>query len=290
MEITEKAPAKLNLLLDTPFCHKDGHLEWQMAMTAIDLADYIHIKVLPHNDQITVETDNSFLPCDQRNLTYQAAKKIKNRFNIKSGLQISIKKNIPVAAGMGGGSTDAAAVLRGLNKIWDLSLTKKELAQLGLTIDSDVPFCVYSQPALVTGRGENITPLGLLPPMWFVIAKPPTSVSTPFILKQVDYDRLGHLDVNALTEAVRQGDYNKLTENMGNVLEPITTKHCPQIARIKNKMLQFGAQAAIMSGTGPTIYGVCQKYSRAVRVYNSLRGFCDEVYLVQPFSLHSPKF
>lgn len=285
MEITEKAPAKLNLCLDTPFQHPNGCFEWEMVMTAIDLADYVHIETMSDDDRITVKTDSGFLPCDQRNLTYQAAKKIKSHFGIETGLKISIKKNIPVAAGMGGGSADAAAVLRALNKLWKLGLSSKELAQFGLSIDSDVPFCVYSQTALVTGQGEIVTPLRELPTMWFVIAKPPASVSTPFILKQINYDNLEHLNVAQLVSGIKDQHFKLITSNMQNVLEPISAARYPEITRIKHKMLQFGTSAALMSGTGPTVYGVCQNYSRAARVYNSLRGFCEEVYLVKPITL-----
>ncbi|WP_178196027.1 4-(cytidine 5'-diphospho)-2-C-methyl-D-erythritol kinase [Ligilactobacillus sp. Marseille-Q7487] len=286
MEILEKAPAKLNLSLDTPFRHQDGEPEWNMVMTAIDLADYVHIETLDNTSEIIVETDSGFLPDDQRNLAYQAAKTLQQDFNVKQGVRITITKKIPVSAGMGGGSSDAAAVLRGLNQLWQLNLSKEQLALLGLKIDSDVPFCVYSQTALVTGRGEKITPLKSLPALWFVIAKPKASVSTPSIIRQIDYNRIIHQDVDAVCQAILNGDIEKLTANMGNVLEPITSHKYPEILRIKNKMISFGAQAAQMSGSGPTVFGVCTKYSRAQHVYNALRGFCQEVYLVCPFSLH----
>lgn len=286
MEILEKAPAKLNLSLDTPFRHQDGEPEWNMVMTAIDLADYVHIETLDNTSEIIVETDSGFLPDDQRNLAYQAAKTLQQDFNVKQGVRITITKKIPVSAGMGGGSSDAAAVLRGLNQLWQLNLSKEQLALLGLKIDSDVPFCVYSQTALVTGRGEKITPLKSLPALWFVIAKPKASVSTPSIIRQIDYNRIIHQDVDAVCQAILNGDIEKLTANMGNVLEPITSHKYPEILRIKNKMISFGAQTAQMSGSGPTVFGVCTKYSRAQHVYNALRGFCQEVYLVCPFSLH----
>ena len=286
MEILEKAPAKLNLSLDTPFRHQDGEPEWNMVMTAIDLADYVHIETLDNTSEIIVETDSGFLPDDQRNLAYQAAKTLQQDFNVKQGVRITITKKIPVSAGMGGGSSDAAAVLRGLNQLWQLNLSKEQLALLGLKIDSDVPFCVYSQTALVTGRGEKITPLKSRPALWFVIAKPKASVSTPSIIRQIDYNRIIHQDVDAVCQAILNGDIEKLTANMGNVLEPITSHKYPEILRIKNKMISFGAQAAQMSGSGPTVFGVCTKYSRAQHVYNALRGFCQEVYLVCPFSLH----
>lgn len=159
MDILEKAPAKINLCLDTPFRHLDGSPEWRMVMTSIDLADYVHIEASNALNGISVETDTGFLPSDQRNLAYKAAKELQRLYSITEGVRISIKKNIPVAAGLGGGSSDAAAVLRGLNQIWNLKLSLRELAKIGLRIDSDVPFCVYSKTALVEGKGEVITPL-----------------------------------------------------------------------------------------------------------------------------------
>lgn len=286
MEISEKAPAKLNLSLDTPFRHQDGEPEWKIVMTAIDLADYVTIKTMPATTKIVIETDSGFLPNDQRNLAYQAAKKLQTDFNINQGASITITKKIPVSAGMGGGSSDAAAVLRGLNRLWNLNLSKSQLAEIGLQIDSDVPFCVYSQPALVTGRGEKITPLGPLPALWFIIAKPKISVSTPSILRQIDYQHITHQNVELVVDAILKQDLSQLTQHMGNVLEPITAQKYPEILKIKNKMLAFGAQAAQMSGSGPTVFGICDKYSRAQHIYNGLRGFCQEVYLVCPFSLN----
>ena len=281
MEISEKAPAKLNLCLDTPFRHQDGEPEWRMVMTAIDLSDYVHIKTIPNSKEITVQTNTGFLPCDQRNLAYQAAKLLQSKLDKPEGVEIEIDKHIPVSAGMGGGSADAAAVLRGLNKIWNLNMSREELAKLALTIDSDVPFCVYSEPALVTGRGEKITPIGPLPPMWLVIAKPQASVSTPTILRQIHEQHLNHQEVQNVVSAIKQQNFDKMCRHMGNALEPITMKKCPDIIKIKDKMLQFGADAAQMSGSGPTVFGISQKKSRATHIYNSLRGFCKEVYLVR---------
>ena len=152
---------------------------------------------------------------------------------------------------------------------------------MALTIVSDVPFCVYSEPALVTGRGEEITPIGPLPPMWLVIAKPQASVSTPTILRQIHEQHLNHQEVQNVVSAIKQQDFDKMCRHMGNALEPITMKKCPDIIKIKDKMLQFGADAAQMSGSGPTVFGISQKKSRATHIYNSLRGFCKEVYLVR---------
>lgn len=285
MEILEKAPAKLNLSLDALFRHLDGDPEWRMVMTAIDLADYVHIETINGSNDVQVRTNTGFLPQDQRNLAFQAAKKLQKQFQINQGVTITIDKNIPVSAGMGGGSADAAAVLRGLNKLWGLNLSLSSLAQIGLEIDSDVPFCVYSCPALVEGKGEKITPLNDLTSLWFVVAKPKASVSTPTILKQIDFNKIQHLNVKNVVKAIQHQDWKLLTASMGNTLEPITVQKYPEITRIKEKMIKFGAEAAQMSGTGPTVFGISTKQSRAQHIYNSLCGFCKEVYLVRPFNL-----
>lgn len=285
MEILEKAPAKLNLSLDALFRHLDGDPEWKMVMTAIDLADYVYLDTNDQTNEIIVQTNTGFLPQDRRNLAYQAARTLQKKFNINAGVTITIEKKIPVSAGMGGGSADAGAVLRGLNKLWNLNLSLQELAEIGLEIDSDVPFCVYSCPALVEGKGEKITPIGSLNSLWFVVAKPQASVSTPSILKQIDFCEIQHLDVQKVVDAIHNQDWNLLFQSMGNSLEPITTQKYPEITNIKEKMVKFGAQVAQMSGTGPTVFGITQTESRAQHIYNSLRGFCKEVYLVRPFNL-----
>ncbi|AMV60714.1 4-diphosphocytidyl-2-C-methyl-D-erythritol kinase [Pediococcus damnosus] len=284
METTEKAPAKLNLFLDTPYNHSDGLQEWRMVMTSVDLADYVKIETKPGKRAINVHTDTGFLPNDSRNLAYQAAKLLQQEFHVQAGAKIRIKKNIPVAAGMGGGSSDAAAVLRGLNNLWNLKISQEKLAKLGLQIDSDVPYCVYSQTAYVYGKGEKIQLLRQLPAMYIVIAKPRLSVSTPKILRQIDHKNLDHLKIDGILEGIRQNDFAKICANVGNVLEPVTGQLHPQIIQLKDRMLRYGAEAAQMSGTGPTVFGICHKESRAQHLVNSLKGFCPEVYLVRPLN------
>lgn len=286
MQIVEKAPAKINLGLDTLFEHPNGDKEWDMVMTSVDLADYVMLESL-HTNRIEVVTDSGFLPNDRRNLAFQAVSVLKWYCHVDRGVRIKIRKAIPVAAGLGGGSSDAAAVLRGLNRMWNLHLDLATLARLGLQVDSDVPYCVYSQTAHVTGKGDVVTPLPKLPPMWIILAKPKVSVSTPNILRQVNYERIDqHPNIEALLTGIQRQDFAKIFANMGNVLEPITAKRYPEILQIKRQLLTFGADAAQMSGTGPTVFGVCRKQSRAQRVYNSLKGFCREVYLVRPVNLN----
>jgi 4-diphosphocytidyl-2-C-methyl-D-erythritol kinase len=282
MEVMERAYAKLNLSLDTPFVHDDGNQEWDMLMVAIDLADTVTIKTTPEHHEIIVESTSGLLPLNEKNLAYQAADIMRRLAGVNDGVEIHIDKRIPVAAGMGGGSSDAAAVLRGLNRIWNMQLTEAQLAELGLNIDADVPFCVYSRPARVTGRGEIVQPLpGKLPPLWLVVSKPAVSVSTPKILKLIDYDQLEHGDMPALMNAVERGDFDGALRSMFNVLEPVTAARYPEIVKIKDKMLQFGASAAQMSGTGPTVFGITDKASRAKRLYNAVKGFVPETYIAR---------
>lgn len=281
MKIVEKAAAKVNLGLDTTFRHDDGMPEWNMVMTSIDLADYVEVRDTG-SQNIKVTSDSGFLPSDQRNLAYQAATLLQRTCHVKRGAAIRIKKNIPVAAGLGGGSSDAAAVLRALNKLWALGLSRQQLATIGLRVDSDVPYCVYSQTAHVTGYGEQIRVLEpTLDPMWLVLAKPNVSVSTPSILRQIEYESLEHPDIEGLLNAIDAGSYQQLVATVGNALEPISAGRYPEIRQIKSRMKAYGAPCALMSGTGPTVFSIFNKQSRANRVFNSIRGFCSEAYLVR---------
>ncbi len=210
--------------------------------------------------------------------------------NIQTGLEISIKKNIPVAAGLGGGSTDAAAVLRTLNEIFETGLSFDELAQIGAQVDSDVPYCVFSRTALVSGRGEIVTPLKKLPKMWFVLAKPNISVSTPRILKQVATTPVSHPPIDELLAGIEDSDYDRIAANIGNSLECITSASHPQIDTLKSRLIEYGADGSQMSGSGPTVFGICRTESRAHRVYNSLSGFCHETYITQPECDTHPAF
>lgn len=277
-----RAPAKLNLGLDAPFVHPDGSIEWRMVMTSIGLSDHLQIETTNRHSKIRIFSDSSFLPNDKRNLAYQAAHLFLTKMNIQTGLEISIKKNIPVAAGLGGGSTDAAAVLRTLNEIFETGLSFDELAQIGAHVDSDVPYCVFSRTALVSGRGEIVTPLKKLPKMWFVLAKPNISVSTPRILKQVATTPVSHPPIDELLAGIEDSDYDRIAANIGNSLECITSASHPQIDTLKSRLIEYGADGSQMSGSGPTVFGICRTESRAHRVYNSLSGFCHETYITQP--------
>jgi len=280
MRLLEKAPAKINLALDVLYKRPDKYHEVEMVMTTVDLSDRIELSPL-REDEIRIVSENRFVPSDQRNLAYQAAQLIKNTYYIREGVEIFIEKQIPVAAGLAGGSSDAAAVLRGLNRLWGLGLEAEQLADLGAQIGSDVSFCVYGGAALATGRGEKIKELPTPPPCWVVLAKPSIGVSTQAIYQNLDLDDVQHPDIQKMIQALENGDYNAMCTHIGNVLEPVTSQLHSEVDQIKNHMKVFGADAVLMSGSGPTVFGLVQHESRAQRIYNGLRGFCEEVYVVR---------
>jgi 4-diphosphocytidyl-2-C-methyl-D-erythritol kinase len=280
MRVLEKAPAKINLSLDVLKKRDDGFHEVKMIMTTIDLADRVELIDLPYNE-IRIVSHNRFVPDDQRNLAYQAARLLKERYKVNRGVSISITKTIPVAAGLAGGSSDAAATLRGLNKLWNLGLNLDELATLGAEIGSDVSFCVYGGTALATGRGEIIHHIDPPPHCWVVLAKPTIGVSTADVYKNLHLQQLKHPNVEGMIEALHKNDYDEICTLMGNVLESVTLRMHPEVANIKDQMKRFGADAVLMSGSGPTVFGLVQYESRLPRVYNGLRGFCDQVFAVR---------
>ncbi|WP_040206572.1 4-(cytidine 5'-diphospho)-2-C-methyl-D-erythritol kinase [Neobacillus jeddahensis] len=280
MKLLVKAPAKINLALDVLHKRSDGYHEVEMIMTTIDLADRVELTLL-NQDKIHILSHNRYVPDDQRNLAYQAAQLLKDRFAVKKGVMISIEKTIPVAAGLAGGSSDAAATLRGLNKLWDLGLSLDELAELGSEIGSDVSFCVYGGTALAKGRGEVITELPAPPTCWVILAKPFIGVSTAEVYRRLDVKGTEHPNIGGMIEAIHTHDYQRVCDNMGNVLEDVTLSLHPEVAQIKEQMKRFGADAVLMSGSGPTVFGIVQHDSRMHRIYNGLRGFCDQVFAVR---------
>lgn len=280
LKLLVKAPAKINLSLDVLRKRDDGYHEVKMIMTTIDLADRLELKEL-EEDRIEILSHNRYVPDDQRNLAYQAAQLLKERFQVKKGVSITIEKNIPVAAGLAGGSSDAAATLRGLNKLWKLGLTVDELAELGAEIGSDVSFCVYGGTAIATGRGEKIEHIPAPPPCWVILAKPQIGVSTAEVYRNLKVESVTHPDVDKMVHYIKNEDYEGICSSVGNVLEEVTFRMYPEVAHIKEQMKRFGADAVLMSGSGPTVFGLVHHDSRMHRIYNGLKGFCDQVYAVR---------
>lgn len=281
-----KAPAKINLTLDVLHKRPDNYHEIEMIMTTVDLADRIGLKATESG--IYIESADRFVPNDSRNLAYQAAQLLKDTFNIKSGVIISLDKQIPVAAGLAGGSSDAAATLKGLNQLWQLNLSLDELAELGAKIGSDVSFCVYGGTALAKGRGEIIQELPAPPNCWVILAKPTIGVSTAEVYGAFDARKAEHPNTQEMIQALSDGDYNAMCANLGNALESVTLNLYPEVAQIKEQMKKFGADAVLMSGSGPTVFGLVQQEARIPRIYNALRGFCAEVYAVRLIGEREP--
>jgi 4-diphosphocytidyl-2-C-methyl-D-erythritol kinase len=275
-----KAPAKINLTLDVLSKRPDGYHEVEMIMTTVDLADRIGLE--PRSDGlIRIISADRYVPDDYRNLAYQAAKLLRDTYGIKEGVTITLEKKIPVAAGLAGGSSDAAATLKGLNYLWDLKLTADQLAEHGAKIGSDVSFCVYGGTALATGRGEVIQELPAPPNCWIILAKPSIGVSTADVYGGLKINEVVHPKTKDMIRAIHEKNYELMCEAMGNALESVTLKLHPEVSMIKEQMMKFGADAVLMSGSGPTVFGIVQHESRVNRIYNGLRGFCDEVYAVR---------
>ena len=281
MEIIEKAPAKINLGLDVLYKRDDGYHELEMIMASIDLADRLTFNALSEN-KIIIETNSGFLPTDRKNNIFQAIEAMKRTYHFKGGVHVELQKNIPVAAGLGGGSSDAAATFRGINRLFDLKADLDTMTQLAIPIGTDIPFCLKGETALVTGLGEIVTPLTRpIPQCWVVLVKPKISVSTPRVFSKIDANSLPHPDIQALKSSIEANNYQEMTKYLGNSLEAYTTAKFPVVQMIKEKMLAFGADASVMSGSGPTVLALCEKHSRAIHIANSLKGFCDEVYVVR---------
>jgi len=281
MKVYEKAPAKINLLLDVLRKREDGFHEVEMIMTMVDLADRLTLSELPR-DQIVLSSYAGFIPLDDKNLAFQAARLIKERCGVKRGVSIHLDKQIPVAAGLAGGSSDAAAALRGLNRLWNLGLSVAELEALGAELGSDVPFCVRGGTAIARGRGEKLESIESPPQCWVVLAKPPINVSTADVYGKLRAGELRqHPSVPRMLEAIRSKSFPDVCAALGNVLESVTLDRYPEVRQIKEVMIRLGADGVLMSGSGPTVFGLVAKASKVPRLYNGLRGFCKEVYVVR---------
>ena len=264
--ITLKSRAKINLSIDVLGKRQDGYHLVEMIMQTIDLYDLIEINE-KDNDQITIKSTSDEIPLDCNNLVYKAANLIKKTFNINKGVEIHIKKNIPVAAGMAGGSSNAAAVLVGLNKLWNLNLSTQQLEKIGLKLGADVPFCINGGAVLASGIGEELTPIkGLTKDVCILVCKPDLFVSTKEVYECIDSKDIDKRPNNKfLIECLKNEDTRQLAENMFNVLEGVTMDKHPVIQQIKDIMTNNRALGAMMSGSGPTVFGLYENREDAVK-------------------------
>lgn len=281
LELNLKALAKINLGLDVLRRREDGYHEVRMIMQTIHLYDKIQIRKLP-KPGIEVTTNLYYLPVNENNLVYKAAKLLMDEFQIPEGVHIGLKKHIPVAAGMAGGSSDAAAVLFGVNRMFRLGLSRQQLMVRGVKIGADVPYCILRGTALAEGIGEKLTSLPPAPKCPVLIAKPPISVSTRMVYENLKLNESTvHPDIDAVISAIEAGDGRAMAEHMGNVLESVTCVRYPVIGQLKDIMVKYGAINAMMSGSGPTVFGLFpdRKTARTALLEIRRQGLAKQVYL-----------
>ena len=281
-----KAYAKINLGLDVLGKREDGYHDVRMVMQTIGIYDRLIITKIPEED-IRIKSNLFFLPVNENNLIYKAAKLLKDSFGFAGGVEIDLNKFIPVSAGLAGGSTDAASTLFGINRLFDLGLSTKDLMELGVSIGADVPYCVMRGTALAEGIGEKLTALPPLPRCWILIAKPPVNVSTKLVYESLDMNGVDrHPDIDGLIDAIKRQDINGVCSLMGNVLENVTVPLYPVIESIKNDMMDNGAINAMMSGSGPTVFGIFPDEETILKCQAFLKkkGEARQVYITESFN------
>ncbi len=281
-----KARAKINLSLDVLGKREDGYHDVRMVMQTIGIYDRLIITKIPE-DEIRIQSNLFYLPINENNLIYKAAKLLKDEFGFSGGVDVNLNKFIPVAAGMAGGSTDAASTLFGINKIYELGLSQNKLMELGVQIGADVPYCIMRGTALAEGIGEQLSRLKPVPHMWIVVAKPPINISTKLVYEQLDMnDIIYHPNVDKMIQAINKESIEEIAANMGNVLERVTIPLYPIIDSIKNDMLSHGAINAMMSGSGPTVFGIFPNERTALncQAYLKLKKEAKQVYITETFN------
>ncbi|MDD5994691.1 MAG: 4-(cytidine 5'-diphospho)-2-C-methyl-D-erythritol kinase [Eubacterium sp.] len=259
------APAKINLGLDVVRRREDGYHEVKMIMQSIRLFDRLTLKKT-RTPGISLTTNLHFLPVNEDNLVYKSARLLMEEFGITEGLSIFLDKRIPVAAGMAGGSTDAASCMLAMNRLFHLGLSLEELKTRGVTLGADIPYCLQKGTALSEGIGEILSPLPAAPDCYVLIAKPGFHVSTKFVYSNLVLDEnTVHPDIDKMLDCIQNRDLHGLCHNMANILETVTIPAHPDIALIKQTMMENGALGALMSGSGPTVFGIYEDQKEAMR-------------------------
>ncbi|MCC8138890.1 MAG: 4-(cytidine 5'-diphospho)-2-C-methyl-D-erythritol kinase [Lachnospiraceae bacterium] len=285
-----KAYAKINLGLDVLRRREDGYHEVKMIMQTVTLHDDLELRRTSEAG-IRVENNLPYLPKNENNLAYRAAKILMDEFDIRDGMEIRLNKRIPVAAGMAGGSSDCAAVLWGMNLMYGLGLSMEELMARGVRLGADVPYCLLRGTALAEGIGEKLKPLAPMPRCMLLIARPNINVSTRFVYENLHVDELRpeqHPDVDALVGALERKDLLFLASHMGNVLAGVTEPLHPVIGSIRQCMMENGALGALMSGSGPTVFGIYKTRAAVSSAYVALKnsGLAKQVFTAAPYNIH----
>ena len=282
-KIELKAYGKINLGLDVIRKRPDGYHDLDMIMQMVDVYDDIVI-TKNKTGKIEVKTDTAVLSNGKDNLAYMAAKMLMDEFKIKDGVNIYINKRIPIAGGMAGGSSDCATTLMGINQLFELGLSKEELMERGVKLGADVPYCVLGGTAIARGIGEVLTPLPAPDDCHVIIAKPPVSVSTAYVYGHIKPLKITKRpDIEAMAQSIKDGDLKKMASLIYNVMEDVTVGEYPIISEIKQVMLDNGALNSIMSGSGPTVFGLFDDKEKAQQCVKTLeeKGLTQQLYLTK---------
>lgn len=280
--LTRKAYAKINLGLDVVRRLENGYHQVRMIMQTVGLYDVLIFRAVKSGIRITA--DSGELSTGEDNLIYKAARLLMETYGVEAGVEIHLEKHIPIAAGMAGGSTDAAATLLGLNDLFGLQLSPKQLRQMGVYIGADVPYCIMGGTALAEGIGELLTPLPPVPQGTLLIAKPDIQVSTKYVYEHLDArETWQHPDIDGMRSAIESADLAGIMERLGNVLETVTIEAYPVIAQIKREMLSCGAMGSLMSGSGPTVFGIygSEEQAQAARDCLEKKGLAKELFVTE---------
>lgn len=282
-ELTLKAYAKINLGLDVVRRLENGYHEVKMIMQTVGIWD--ELTFTKQDSGITISTDAGELPTDENNLIYKAARLLMTEYGVAEGVHIHLRKQIPIAAGMAGGSSDAAATFKGVNELFDLGCSMEELQRLGVKVGADVPYCIMGGTALAEGIGEKLTALQPAPECLILVAKPDIDVSTKYVYEHLDAAGLTqHPDIDGMRAAIAEGNLQGILERMENVLESVTVQAYPIIDRIKQRMKELGAQQSLMSGSGPTVFGIFTREDEAKAAYEAIQkdNLAKQIFLTHP--------
>ena len=281
-----KALGKINLGLDVLGRRENGYHDVRMVMQTIGIYDRLILTKIPE-EEICITSNLAFLPVNENNLIYKAIKLLKDEYHFPGGVSVDLNKFIPVAAGMAGGSTDAASTLFGVNSLFGLNLSMGKMMELGVRLGADVPYCVMRGTALAEGIGEKLTRITPVPHMWILIAKPQINVSTRLVYEQLDMGGIQkHPDIDGIIRAIEAQDVVRIAQSMGNVLENVTVPLYPVIETIKQDMLSHGAINAMMSGSGPTVFGIFpdEQTTLACQAFLKKKGDARQVYITENFN------
>jgi len=281
-EIEIDSYSKINLTLNILAKRQDGYHDIETIMQSINLADRIFIK--EEKEGIKIKCSHPLVPVDSQSLTYRSAEKILHRYRITRGVKIEIDKKIPLAGGMAGGSANSASILVGINKLFALNLSNKDLREIGEELGMDVPFCIQNGTALAYHKGEKVTPLSPInPPLWIIIINPGFEIPTKWAYNNLNLEWLKKEKNNTkgMLNALKEGELTGITKNLFNSFEGLIIKKYPEIGKIKDRLIEEGALGALMSGSGPTVFGIAQNKEQALKIYEKLKSEYKSIWAVQ---------